>query len=346
MEHILENRRIALIAGHFERPPHRLNNIHEADAELVDLGDASALYLAATADALVEEVESGLYSDPALIGWMLAMANFSDLAAVGADPLGLLVAISSSPAQDEAYLARLAGGIAGACRTLHTYVLGGDTNEGGHLSLAGCALGLVPKDDVITRVGARPGDRIYLTGPAGLGSVYAFLRLSGRENDAGDSFYKPVARVTEGRLIRKFAACAMDTSDGLIHTLDTLMRLNRCQFVIEDNWERILHPLAGEVCRAQGIPPWVALAAVHGEFEVCFTIRPDREDALLSAAEAEGWSPVLIGRVDEGQVVSICKGEKHVPLDTTLIRNLAAAAGADPQAYIGKLLEIAREAGL
>jgi hypothetical protein len=90
----------------------------------------------------------------------------------------------------------------------------------------------------------------------------------------------------------------------------------------------------------------VALAAVHGEFEVCFTIRPDRENDFLSAAGAEGWSPVFIGSVDEGLAVSIRRGEGRVPLDTALMRNLAASAGADPQAYIGKLLEIAREAGV
>jgi thiamine-monophosphate kinase len=346
MDRILENRRIDLIARHFPRPPLRLNDIHEADAELVDLGDGSEYYLAATIDALIEEVASGLYDDPAFIGWMLAMVNFSDLAAVGAEPLGLLTAINYSPAQDEQYLSRLAGGIAGACRELKTFVLGGDTNKGDRLSLSGCAIGLVPKSSTVTRVGAKPGDRIYLTGPAGLGSIYAFLRFTGRDNALPGSFFKPVARIKEGRLIREFASCAMDTSDGLIHTLDTLMRLNRCQLIINDEWERIIHPLALQVCQAQGLPPWLTLAAVHGEFELCFTIRPEKEKDLLTKAAQAGWSPIPIGTVREGETVGIKRGEEIVALDTALIRNIAEEAGADPRAYIGKLLEIAKKAGV
>ncbi|MEW5901169.1 MAG: thiamine-phosphate kinase [Acidobacteriota bacterium] len=346
MEEILENRRISLLTRNFEKPPHRLNSLHESDAELVDMGDSSAYYLAATADALIEEVESGLYDDPNFIGWMLATANFSDLAAVGADPLGLLVTVSYASAQDETYLPRLAAGIHEACRALGTFVLGGDTNQGEHLSLAGCALGLVPRDEVVTRVGARPGDRIYLTGPAGLGAVYAFLRLGGQVAASASSFFKPMARINEGRLVRRFASCAMDTSDGLIHALDTLMRLNRCHFAIEDRWTEILHPLVIKVCQAQGIPPWLALAAVHGEFEVCFTVRPSREQAFLTAARTAGWFPIAVGRVAEGEGVSIQANGKCVLLDTTLIRNIAAEAGADPKAYIGKLFKIAQEVGV
>jgi thiamine-monophosphate kinase len=346
MDQIIENRRIALLTRHFREPSHRLNRVHESDAELVDIGDSSAYYLAATADALSEEVESGLYDDPAFIGWMLATANFSDLAAVGADPLGLLVTVSSGPGQDDSYLSSLAGGIDTACGALGTFVLGGDTNRSEHLSLAGCALGLVPKDEVVTRVGASPGDLIYLTGPAGLGAVYALLRLTGGPSGAAGSFFKPTARIREGRIIRRFASAAMDTSDGLLHTLDTLMRLNRCQFTIEDRWSEIVHPMAMKFCQAQGFPPWLALAAVHGEFEVCLTVRPGRERVFLTAARTAGWFPVAVGRVSEGKGVRIQANGKTVPLDTSQIRNIATEAGADPKAYLGRLLQIGREAGV
>ncbi len=343
MNLILENKRIDLIARNFDRPPRRLNSIHEADAELVDLGDRSECLLAATADALSEEVASGLYDEPSHIGWMLATANFSDLAAVGADPLGLLVTISSSPAQDEMFLTQLARGISEACSSLGTYVLGGDTNRGDTLALCGCAIGLVPKKEILMRIGARPGDKIYLSGPAGLGAVYAFLRLAERNISIGDQFFKPIARLKEGCLIRKFASCAMDTSDGLLHTVDTLMRLNGCGFLLETRWEKIIHPTALEICRARNIPPWLALAAVHGEFELCFTIRPEKEKALLAEALTGGWSPIAIGEVIKGQGVSLKAAERLIPLDTASIRNIAADAGAGPLAYIERLLKIAGE---
>lgn len=344
MEQIIKNRRIALLTRNFREPSHRLNRVHESDAELVDFGYGSAYYLAATTNALVEEVENGLYDDPNLIGWMLATVNFSDLAAVGADPLGLLVTVNSGPAQDDSYLFRLASGIDEACRALGTFVLGSDTHRGGRLSLAGCALGLVPKDEVITRVGARPGDRVYLTGPAGLGAAYALLHLTGGTSGSAGSFFKPTARLMEGKIVRGFASSATDTSDGLIHALDTLMRLNRCQIIIEDRWPEIIHPLAVRICRTRGIPEWLALAAVPGEYELCFTVRPGRERVFLEAARKAGWFPVAAGRVAEGTGVIIQAGGKAVALDTTLIRNMATEAGADPDAYIRRLIEIGREA--
>jgi len=344
MDQISENLRIDLIARHFLNAPHRVNNIHEADAELVDLGGNSEKYLAITTDALVEEISSGLYDDPSLIGWMLAMANFSDLAAVGADPLGLLVTMSYPASQDEAYVAKLAEGISEACQKLGSYVLGGDTNQAEAVFLSGCAVGLVPKKSAITRIGARPGDKVFLTGPAGLGSIYAFLRLTGQDGRLPKSYFRPLARIREGQLVREFASCCMDTSDGLLHTADTLTRLNHCQFVIQDRWEKILHPLALEVCRAQNLPPWLTLAAVHGEFELCFALRPDRERDFLEAASRAGWAPIAVGEIIDGEVVSIKKGEELVPLDTAMIRNIAEEAGSNPNAYIGRLLEIAREA--
>jgi thiamine-monophosphate kinase len=346
MKDILENLMIERIARNFLKAPHKKNEIHEADAELIDLGRESGKYLAITTDALVEEVGSGLYDDPFLIGWMLAMINFSDLAAVGSEPLGLLVSISFPSTQDEAFMARLTEGISDACQRLNTFVLGGDTNQGKELFLSGCAVGLVPKKSVITRMGAKPKDKLYLSGPAGLGNIYAFLRLSKQDFKTVESFYQPIARTAEGKIIREFASCCMDTSDGVIHTLDTLMRLNHCKFILNDDWERILHPVALQVCRAQNFPPWVALAAVHGEFELCFTVSPQNEKKFLQEALRSNWAPVLIGEVTGGEGVNIKTKERLIPLNTTLIRNLSEAAGSDPQSYIKELLHVAQKAGI
>jgi len=161
-----------------------------------------------------------------------------------------------------------------------------------------------------------------------------------------ESFFRPRARLKEGRLLAGFASCCMDTSDGLIHTADTLMRLNRCRFAIRNDWEKILHPLALQVCRAGSIPPWLVLAAVHGEFELCFTVGPEKEKDFAAEAKRAGWSPIEIGEVVQGEGVSIGSGADLTPLDTARIRNIAQSAGSDPGAYMGKLFEIAREAGI
>lgn len=346
MEEILENRMIERIARKFVEAPHRMHKIHEADAELIDMGEKYDKYLAITTDALVEEIASGLYEDPYLIGWMLATVNFSDLAAVGADPLGLLISINYPSTESDIFIEKLAKGISDACRELGTFVLGGDTNQGDDYLLSGCSVGLVDKDSTITRIGAKPGDRCYLSAPAGKGSIYAFLRLSGKGDQLPESFYRPVARLKEGKIIRKHASCCMDTSDGVVHTLDTLMRLNQCQFILYDHWEKILHPIVLGICQAQNLPPWITLAGVHGEFELCFTVNPDSEKDFLREASKIGWTPVCMGEVCEGEGVGIRADQNLIPIDTGLIRNLSDRAGSDHEAYIHRLLDVARNVGI
>jgi thiamine-monophosphate kinase len=346
MDEIIENQVIGRIAKAFQTPPCRLNRIHEADAEIIDLGEGSDKYLAVTTDALVEEVSSGLYADPYLVGWMLAMVNFSDLAAVGAEPVGLLIALNLSPREDEAYVARLAEGISDACRELGTFVLGGDTNEAKELLLSGSAFGLVPKDSTISRMGAQPGDRVYLSGPAGLGNVYAFLRLTRPDLRLPGSAYRPVARIKQGRIVRGFGSSCMDTSDGVVHTVDTLMRLNRCRFVLNDSWEKTVHPLALETCRSQKLPPWLALAGVHGEFELCFTLSPLKEREFLGEAAAAGWAPVLIGEKSPPAREFFPYGRANDPPGFDLHQEPVGHGGSDQQNYIRQPLGYAQEIGI
>jgi thiamine-monophosphate kinase len=343
---ILEIMKIERMADRFIKAPYKINNIHEADAELIDLGGNSDSYLALTTDALVEELSSGLYDSPYLIGWMLATINFSDLAAVGADPLGLLITVSFPSDQSDEFIPKMTDGISDACKEAGSFVLGGDTNEGKTLSLSGCAVGLVPKNSLMMRNGARKGDKVYLSGAAGLGSVYAFLRLFQPENKLPESFYLPMARIKEGKLLRKFATCAMDTSDGVFHTLDTLMRVNRCYFVLHDEWQKMLHPIALEVCRSQGFPSWLSLASVHGEFELCFTISPEKEYDFLSEAARMEWHPILIGEVEDGFGVGVQTAERRVEIDTGMIRNMSETVGSNPDKYFKELLAFARETGI
>lgn len=339
VEEIIENRMIESFARHFQEPMNRINKIHESDAELVDPGSGSEYYIAVTTDAVIEEVASGLYDDPYLIGWMLATVNFSDLAAVGAYPLGLVVCINTPSTEDDAFIQGLSTGISDACQQLGSFVLGGDTNQSSELYLSGCAVGTVPKRSTITRKGAKSGDRCYLTGPAGLGGLFAFLKLSGKE--VKSSIYRPVARIEEGKIIRQFANCCMDTSDGVIHTVDTLMRVNDCRFILNDDWGQTIHPDVLNICQAQNLPPWITMAGVHGEFELLFTIHKENEPKMLREAEKIDWSPVYIGEVDEGKGVYIRSDEQFIPIDSGHIRNLSENAGSDHQAYIAALLKMA-----
>jgi len=78
---ILENKVINKLIESFERSPMQWNKPHESDAEIIQLNDNTKL--ATTTDSISEEISTGLYNDPYLIGWMIVTVNMSDLAAVG-----------------------------------------------------------------------------------------------------------------------------------------------------------------------------------------------------------------------------------------------------------------------
>ena len=78
--------------------------------------------LAVTTDSIVEEIEMGIYKDPYLIGWMTVMVNMSDLAAVAAAPVGILISEIITDFLDESFKTKLHEGINDACKECSTYV--------------------------------------------------------------------------------------------------------------------------------------------------------------------------------------------------------------------------------
>jgi thiamine-monophosphate kinase len=122
------------------------------------------LTLALTTDSIAEQISFGLYADPYLIGWMTAMGNLSDLAAVGANPLGLLIAKILPPDCDDEFLVMLQRGIQEGCDACGTFVHGGDSNKGPQLVLTGTAVGVFSNRKWLSRIGIRSGEWIYSTG--------------------------------------------------------------------------------------------------------------------------------------------------------------------------------------
>jgi len=336
---ILENQMVERLARAFRRSPGQMNRLNESDAEIIRLG-TNGTRLAVTTDSIVEEIASGLYSDPHVIGWMAATVNFSDLAAVGAVPVGLLIAETLPPGLSEDFLSELQRGIDEACCASGSYVLGGDTNSGSTLEVTGCALGTLEGHRDLSRVGCRPGDLVYSSGLLGSGNAYAVSRFVASRARYP---FAPAARIHEGQIIRKFASACMDTSDGVLTTLDQLMRLNGIGFQLDGNWETALDRSAVEIARQASIPPWLLLAGQHGEFELLFTVAPHDERELIARAAAAHWQPVRLGIAVPEQSISFELYGTSAHIDTGRIRNAAFEAHGSVRAYISELMNIDQE---
>ena len=347
METIRENVIIDAWAKAFSRSPGQQNDPHESDAELVELPGDPGRLLAVTIDTVYEEIAEGIYRNPHTMGWVTAVASLSDLAAVGADALGLLLSVSVQ-ADKGGMAAGIAAGIEEACLTHNVFVLGGDTNEAPGVSLTSCAVGTVPKGEALSRRGVAPGDAVFLSGPAGSGNALGLARLGGHPDDAfPEESYRPAAELAAGKFLRGYASACMDTSDGVFATLDQLMRLNAVGFVVDCDWWRMLAPEVVAFCAATETPHWLMAAGPHGEFRLLYTVPAEKVSGFLDAAQAEGMMPVSLGTAQPAPSISLAlTSGRTVDIDVAFLRNLMYEVGGDMERYVREFIEAGEKWGL
>jgi thiamine-monophosphate kinase len=262
------------------------------------IGDDAAVFqdgLVVTQDMLVEGVhfrrEWTGWRD---LGYKAAAVNLSDLAAMGATPAGLLVALTLPPATDPADVYELYGGL----NEPGFPVVGGDTNAGELTAISVTAVG--HSERVPGRAGARPGDLLVVTGP--LGGAAAGLHALGRGlegfDDLADMHRRPPYRLEEGRALAGVAHALIDLSDGIGSDATRIAERSGCKLVVEV--EKL--PLAPRLDELGDLPFW--------------TLGEDYE--LLSALEAgdaaaTGFS--VVGRCEEGSGVQLLVDGKPLELD-------------------------------
>jgi len=197
----------------------------------VGVGDDAAVLrptpgrrLVVTTDVLVEGRHFGsAFSEPEDWGWKAVAVNLSDLAAMGAAARWLLVALTVPDQASLTLLQRLYAGIGEACEAFAVALVGGDTSGGPALLLAVTALG--EADRAVTRAGARPGDRLVVSGPLGAAAAGLALlerddqparELLGRFPGLAAAHRRPRPELATGlRLAHAGATAMIDLSDGL-----------------------------------------------------------------------------------------------------------------------------------
>jgi thiamine-monophosphate kinase len=178
------------------------------DAAVLDVG-AETLVL--THDMLVEGIHFPLSADPADVAWKLVAVNLSDLAAKGAEPLGVLLGFMLGE-EDE----RFVEGLEDVLGHYGVPLLGGDTVAGSPPRAFGLtAIGRATHRPVPSRAGAQPGDGLWVTGEFGA-SMLGYEAL--RDGTGADStaYRRPLARLPEGEALAPLVTAMMDVSDGLL----------------------------------------------------------------------------------------------------------------------------------
>jgi thiamine-monophosphate kinase len=225
-----------------------------------------------TTDALVEGVHFRWQTQsPRCIGRRALVASLSDLAAMGARPLGFVAALAAPPGLEVRAFDALVAGLLQEARTHHCPLVGGNISRARQTSIVITAQGSVERGRALLRSAARPGDRIFVTGTLGGAALEVARAAAGR----GRIRRVPTPRLRAGRALARSAgigAC-IDVSDGLLADLDHLLDRSGCSAELDP--ARAPRPPGFDAsCRRLGLDP-IELATSGGEdYELLFTVRP------------------------------------------------------------------------
>ena len=249
------------------------------DAEGAVLEDG----LVVTQDVLVESVHFRFeWTSWRDLGYKAAAVNLSDLAAMAAEPVGLLVGLAVPPETEDAAILELYEGIAEA----GVAVLGGDTTAAGEFSVSVTAVGR--SERVPGRAGARPGDALVVTGPLGgaAAGLYAVEHGLDGFDELVERHRRPPFRLEEGRRLGPVAHALIDLSDGILSDASRIAERSSCRLLIDV--ESV--PRAPRLEEVAALPFWTM-----GEDYELLGVVTSEDVAALGLA--------VVGRVEEGSGV-------------------------------------------
>jgi thiamine-monophosphate kinase len=293
------------------------------DAAVVEPG-AGQLVLAA--DVLVEAVHfDRAISSARSIGYRAVVVNVSDMAAMAASPRYGLVSLGVPVDVDVSWVMELFGGMRAAADEYALALVGGDLSRSEEVVISVAITGAVAPGGAVERSGARPGDRLVVTGALGASAGgLALARMPRASTHAGtawaraleEAYERPVARVGEGQVLAGAGATAMmDLSDGLSTDLPRLCAASGVGARIEESSVPISDALV-EAEDALSIDPLRLALSGGDDYELLATLPADRvEGARLELKERFGVPLADIGVMIEGSgVVALAPGGREEPL--------------------------------
>lgn len=248
--------------------------------------------LISTCDMLIQSRHFPQNMDYYDMGFKAVTVNVSDLAAMGAEPLGFLLAIALPKDLSVDSFKKIIDGVFKACDYYNIPLIGGDTNEASEIIITGTALGITDKPLMMDTYNI--GDLICTTGDVGLAAL-------GFELDALDNIYvkkalKPEARIREGLVLRDYATSATDITDGLASELYAIKRdgfgfmIYEEMLDISDEYKKLAKQLNLD---------YLDLVLYVGEdFELLFTINEEDSEKLNIDYK-------VIGKVTDSDVVEL-----------------------------------------
>tara|TARA_R110001606_G_scaffold26267_12_gene84853 strand:+ start:20039 stop:21037 length:999 start_codon:yes stop_codon:yes gene_type:complete len=262
-------------------------------------------------DAMVAGVHFLEDDAPEDVARKLLRVNLSDLAAMGANPVGYLLATFWPEKLPRDWIEGFAAGLQKDQDEFGVGLLGGDTvRTPGPLSLSLTAVGEVTAGQALRRNGAAEGDLIVVSGTIGDGAL-GLLALKGAlvgldedlQKKLIDRYHLPQPRLALGKLLTEKATACIDISDGPLADIGHICDESRLGAEIE--WERIPLSYAARQALAQNARLRDVVLTGGDDYELAFTLPPAMEEALEQLATESGLALTIIGKMTAGNDVRV-----------------------------------------
>ncbi|WP_036170425.1 thiamine-phosphate kinase [Massilia sp. 9096] len=309
-----------LIKQYFQRQrPARANTVLGIGDDCALLAPSPGRQLAVSSDMLVEGRHFFAGADPVTLGHKCLAVNLSDLAAMGATPLGFTLALAL-PAADPAWLEGFSNGLFALADAFDCELVGGDTTKG-PLNICITIFGEINPGQALRRDAAQAGDDIWISGTLGdarlaLAAYLNELTLAGDDRArASARLHAPAPRVALGRALAEggLAHAALDISDGLVGDLGHILAASKAGATLD------LDALpAGPVLARQPQALRRRFTAAGGDdYELCFTAPAVQRNAILAAGAACATAVTRVGTIDSAPGLRLVDGA-GAPLDLQL----------------------------
>lgn len=307
---------VAAPATEFDHIARLLRPLTRGDPAALDLLDDAAVLpsrpgydLVITKDAMVGGVHFLVDETLDVIARKLLRTNLSDLAAKAAEPYGYFLAVGWPSGADVASREMFARGLAEDGALFDISLLGGDTvTTSGPLVLSATLLGWVPTGAAILRRGAKPGDRLMVSGTIGdgwLGLLAQWGEVADPDGSMLRRYRQPEPRVNLRDAMRQHARAAADVSDGLLADSGHIAKASGCRVRVD--LERLpLSPGAQAWLDLQPeqVEGRISLASGGDDYEIVCAVDPAEAWAFRVAAAAAGVKVSEVGEFVEGEGVS------------------------------------------
>lgn len=255
------------------------------------------------------------------LGRYLAILNISDLAAMGAEPRGLLLNLGLPPEMRFDDFRDFIEGAKEACDEYGCKIIGGDLSSCPVLSVSATSIGICITDPPILRRGAMPGDRVFCTAPLGITSTSFCYHLkskvrglklsSEQESRLLKNFNSPRAYIESGRVLNKYGGTrktCMDNTDGAAQTLTELASANNCAFLLFENRLPFddISPIIANFLRVGLLD---VILGPGADFQLIGTYASD--SPFLEQLKEHGFYEIGEVRAGTGVYIERTTGEKH-----------------------------------